>query len=145
MNSYPVTFDIQSTGEHHLNFSLLINDSLVYQGTTENGKGTVTCEYDQATIDEQVLKIILSGKKQLIETYEDSYTALHIKRLYISDIDITQFANCTYAHNQNGYGDDTVQHYDNIKGFPDVLGFDGELSIPFFTPLAYWLIRDYPY
>ena len=145
MNAYPVTFDIQSTGTHHLNFNLLIDNDLVYKGSTLNGNGTVSCKYDATTIGERDLKIVISGKKQLIETYKDSYTALHIKKLYIADIDIMSFANCSYAHNQNSFGDDTVEHFDSVKGFPDVLGFDGELSIPFYTPLAYWLIRDFPY
>jgi len=145
MNSYPVMFDIKSTGKHHLNFTLLIDDNLVYKGTTENSNGTVSCEYDQDSIDERVLKIVISGKKQLIDTYADAYTSLHIKRLYIADIDITRFANCAYSHNQNSFGDNTVEQFNSVKGFPDILGFDGELSIPFFTPLAYWLIRDFPY
>lgn len=145
MTSYPVTFDIQSTGEHHLNFSLLIDNNLVYKGTTKNGNGTVSCDYNQAAVEERNLKIVISGKKQLIETYDDAYTALHIKKLCIADMDITKFANCAYAHNQNSFGDDIIEQYNSVKGFPYVLGFDGELCITFYTPLAYWLIRDFPY
>lgn len=145
MNFYPLTFDIQSTGKNHLNFSLLIDSNIVYKGTTDNGNGMAHFEYDVANVDKHDLKIVISGKKQLIDEYNDSYTALHIKKLCIANFDIMKFAKCTYSHNQNSFGDDTVEHYDHVKGFPDVLGFDGELSIPFFTPLAYWLIRDFPY
>ena len=145
MTSYPLTFDIQSTGKHNLDFSLLIDNALVYKGTTDNGNGTVHFDYDVANTDKHDLKIVISGKKRLIEEYNDSYTALHIKKLCIQDIDIMKFANCTYTHNQNSFGDNVVEHYDRKKGFPDVLGYDGELSISFFTPLAYWLIRDFPY
>jgi hypothetical protein len=144
MKQLKIDFDIQNNTENHLDFKIFVDQNLLYSSNTTANCSSVLFDYNDTDISEHCFRLVICGKRLLIDSKDDADAALILNSLRFNNINILPAVRMTYSHNQNGFGDSVVEQYqkNDINLF---YGFDGEVSFEFFTPLSYWIVSEYPF
>ena len=129
-----------------LNVSVHVDDAVF--PVTENHQ-EFTIDYNSETINTHTFKIVVDGKKQLLQKLYNNKIDLDvpamafiIESIKFNDLDVTPFLQhlaAKYTHDTNGDTDTIVENY------TDWLGADGALTFDFKTPIFTWLLKDFEF
>lgn len=122
-----------------LSVDILIDKQCYFSGSSGDDMVAVDIAYDETIVTQHVVEIVINGKRKLIDTLDDSDTVLEIKKLNFNNIDVLPMIKGKYIHNFNGFGEQTEEEFNTM------IGCDGVLSFGFYTPLSYWVSKEYPY
>jgi hypothetical protein len=104
--------------------------------------------YNPTTIKPHTFKIVVDGKKQLLQKLYNNKIDLDvpsmafiIESIKFNDLDVTPFLQhlAKYTHDTNGDTDTIIENY------TDWLGADGVLNFDFKTPIFTWLLKDFEF
>ena len=122
-----------------LNVDILIDEQCYFNGSSSDIPMTVDVAYDETCATQHVFKLVVDGKRKLIDTFDDSDTVLEIKKLNFNNIDVLPMIKGKYIHDFNGFGEQTEEEFNTV------VGCDGVLTFNFYTPVSYWVTKEYPY
>jgi hypothetical protein len=139
MKTIKIDLELEHITENPLTLNIFIDQTQYPVDFPAPGKLSFDFEYDDTSVCKHEFKICVLGKRNTIDTKDDTNAAVEIKNIHFDTIDIVPMIKGTYSHNFNGYGDDTKEE------FTTFLGCDGVLEFDFYLPMSMWLIKQYPY
>jgi len=139
--TFNIDIDLCAITENVLTVDIFIDNIKCFNGTPTAESLSIPFEYDETKISPHVFELVVSGKRRIIDTFDDTNAAVEIKKITFDNIDVLPMVSRTssYRHNYNDFGDLTTQE------FTTFLGHDGTLKFEFFVPMLYWLTLEYPY
>ena len=139
MTNTKIEFFISDKTDHCVTSEFYIDDRLRFSRLNKEKIVILELCNDELDTQSHCLKIVVKGKRQIIDHSNDSTAALEINKLLFNGIDVLPMIQGTFTHDFNGFGESTTED------FCTILGCDGTLQFTFYTPLSYWIAKQYPY
>jgi hypothetical protein len=139
MKTIKVDLELEHITENPLTLKIFIDQTQYPVDFPAPRKLSFDFEYDDTNVCKHEFKIYVSGKRNTINTNNDTNAAIEIKNIHFNGFNIVPMIKGTYSHNSNGFGNEIKED------FTTFLGCDGLLEFDFYSPLSMWVIKQYPY